>query len=53
MSAPMPLNFATLSATWDDPEAYAAALNAYYAQLREQGYNIPPVDITEPTKGTS
>ena len=47
-SAPPPLNFAAIADAWDNPAAYAAAINTYYAQLRQQGYAIPGPDITAP-----
>ncbi|WP_186307495.1 hypothetical protein [Microbacterium sp. 1.5R] len=44
--APPPLNLASMADAWDNPDAFCAALNSYYVQLREQGYDVPPPDIT-------
>lgn len=46
--APAPLNLTAMADAWDNPIAFAAALNAYYAQLSDQGYDAPPPDITQP-----
>lgn len=50
MSAPPPLNLTALAAAWDNPIAFAAQLNAYYAQLEQQGYSFQD-DVTSPRRG--
>ena len=47
-AAPKPENFDALSRTWNDPNAYAAELAAYYEQLVAVGLAPHPRDITEP-----
>jgi hypothetical protein len=46
MSAPKPPNFAEMADAWNDPEAFAAQVNAYYALLRADDC----IDITEPRR---
>lgn len=50
MSAPPPLNLAAMADAWNDPLAFAAQLNAYYAQLEQEGYSFQD-DVTSPRRG--
>lgn len=47
MSAPKPDNFDQLTATWNDPSAFAIERARYYAQLRALDAGVA-VDFTEP-----
>ena len=50
MIAPPPLNLAAMADAWNNPIAFAAQLQTYYAQLEREGYRLPTPDITTERK---
>ncbi len=50
MSASRPSNFQAMSDAWNDPEAFAREVAAYYEQLAAERQPAL-IDITEPRRG--